>query len=80
MSPHHRRLATVFSCFCLAWILPGSLARADVSGEAYSAKPFGIARSSFSGADVGSIDERLVRLEEKGGRVFYPVKSTGFFG
>lgn len=80
MSPHYRRLATVFSCFCLAWIVSGSPARAEVSGEAYSAKPFGIARISFSGADVGSIDERLVRIEEKTGRVFYPVKSTGVFG
>lgn len=80
MSPQIRRLGWIVSCLSLAWLAASLPARAEVSGEAFSAKPFGIAKISFSGADVGSIDERLCRIEEKNGRAFYPVKSAGAVG
>lgn len=53
---------------------------AAVEGEAAVGRPFGVARITFSGADVGSIDERLCRIEEAGGRVFYPAMTPGLLG
>ena len=57
-----------------------SPAWARIDGEVAIGEPFGVGRITFNGADVGSIDDRLIRLEEKNGRVFYPAVMPGVFG
>ncbi|QDU25732.1 hypothetical protein ETAA8_08020 [Anatilimnocola aggregata] len=64
-------LATVFSVAEL---------HARIEGEAAIGRPFGVGRITFSGGDVGSIDDRLCRLEEKNGRIFYPAAMPGMLG
>ncbi len=69
--------------FCVAWLglliqLPTELPA--VEGEAVVGRPFGVARVTFSGADVGSIDERLCRIEEATGRAYYPAMTPGLLG
>ena len=51
-----------------------------IDGEAAIGKPFGVGRITFSGADAGSIDERLCRIEEAGGRIYYPTMMPGLIG
>ncbi|WP_425618183.1 hypothetical protein NA78x_001882 [Anatilimnocola sp. NA78] len=57
-----------------------SVLHARVEGEAAIGRPFGVGKITFSGADVGSIDDRLCRLEEKNGRIFYPAAMPGVLG
>lgn len=78
-SPHVllRRLIAG-SIFCTLFI--SNISLHAVEGEAAIGSPFGIGRITFSGADVGSIDERLCRIEEAGGRVFYPAMMPGLLG
>ncbi len=79
--PHGRLLPWVFpGLLFLSAVFAGSAAQAQVTGEAANGEPFGVGKITFSGADVGSIDERLFRLEEKNGRVFYPALTTGLLG
>lgn len=80
MSPLSRRCGWMLSCLSLALFVAIPAARGEIGGEAYASRPFGIARISFTGGDVGSIDERLIRIEEKNGRVFYPVTTSGTLG
>jgi len=51
-----------------------------VEGEAAVGRPFGVGRITFAGGDVGSIDERLCRIEEAGGRIYYPAMMPGLLG
>jgi hypothetical protein len=77
MLPYDRHRCWIVPSVLLSGVLFSSIARAEVSGEAIPGRPFGVAKISFSGADVGAIDERLCRIEEKTGRAFYPAVGKG---
>jgi hypothetical protein len=63
-----------------ASLLSATVAHARVEGEAAIGRPFGVGKITVRGEDVGSIDERLLRLEEKNGRIFYPSAMPGVLG
>lgn len=67
-------------CLLLSLLSTASKCFAEIDGEAALGSPFGVGRVTFSGADAGSIDERLCRIEEAGGRIYYPALMPGLIG
>lgn len=62
-------------------LLAATVASARIDGEAIAGEPFGVGRVTLSAADAGGvIDEARLRIEERDGRVHYPVVTTGVLG
>ena len=58
-----------------------TVASARIEGDAVEGEPFGVGRITLTAADVGgTIDERLLRIEERDGRIHYPATTKGLVG